>query len=32
MIDTPDRTEQRFPNDKKYIDIAANAIAESWAN
>ena len=27
MIDTPDRTEQRFPNDKKYIDIAANAIA-----
>ena len=27
MIDTPERTEQRFPNDKKYIDIAANAIA-----
>ncbi len=27
MIDAPGRTEQRFPNDKKYIDIAANAIA-----
>jgi len=27
MIDTPERTERRFPNDKKYIDIAANAIA-----
>lgn len=27
MVDSPDRTEKRFPNDKKYIDIAANAIA-----
>ena len=27
MIDSPERTEKRFPNDKKYIDIAANAIA-----
>jgi hypothetical protein len=26
MIDASGRTEQRFPNDKKYIDIAANAI------
>ena len=26
MIDAPARTEQRFPNDKKYIDIASNAI------
>lgn len=27
MVDSPDRTEQRFPNEKKYIDSAANAIA-----
>ena len=27
MVDSPDRTEKRFPNDKKYIDSAANAIA-----
>lgn len=27
MIDASGRTEQRFPNDKKYIDSAANAIA-----
>lgn len=27
MIDAPGRKEQRFPNDKKHIDIAANAIA-----
>jgi len=27
MIDSPERTEKRFPNDKKYIDIAANSIA-----
>jgi tetratricopeptide (TPR) repeat protein len=27
MIDSPERTEKRFPNDKKYIEIAANAIA-----
>ena len=27
MVDSPDRTEKRFPNDKKYIDIAVNAIA-----
>ena len=27
MVDSPDRTEKRFPNDKKYIDIARNAIA-----
>jgi hypothetical protein len=27
MIDAPGRTDLRFPNDKKYTDIAANAIA-----
>ena len=27
MIDTPERTEKRFPNNKKYINIAAKAIA-----
>jgi tetratricopeptide (TPR) repeat protein len=27
MIDAPGRTDPRFPNDQKYIDIAANAIA-----
>ncbi len=27
MIDATGRTDPRFPNDKKYIDIAANAIA-----
>jgi tetratricopeptide (TPR) repeat protein len=27
MIDLPGRKEPRFPNDKKYIDVAANAIA-----
>jgi len=27
MIDTPGRIDPRFPNDQKYIDIAANAIA-----
>jgi tetratricopeptide (TPR) repeat protein len=27
MIDAPGRTDPRFPNDKKYFDIAANAIA-----
>jgi tetratricopeptide (TPR) repeat protein len=27
MIDAPGRKEQRFPNDKKYIDIASNAIS-----
>ena len=27
MIDAPGRTDPRFPNDKKYIDIAANVIA-----
>ena len=27
MIDAPERTEPRFPNDEKYVDITANAIA-----
>ena len=27
MIDAPGRTEPRFPNEEKYVDIAANAIA-----
>jgi tetratricopeptide (TPR) repeat protein len=27
MIDAPGRTDSRFPNDQKYINIAANAIA-----
>ena len=27
MIDAPERKEKRFPNEQKYIDIAANAIA-----
>jgi len=27
MIDAPGRTEPRFPNDEKYVDIAANSIA-----
>ena len=27
MIDSPDRNEKRFPNDKKYVDSAVNAIA-----
>jgi tetratricopeptide (TPR) repeat protein len=27
MIDAPGRTNPRFPNEQKYIDIAANAIA-----
>ena len=27
LIDVPNRKERRFPNDKKYIDIAANVIA-----